>query len=326
MDSPQMYDNQQHHPQTNPAMNPVDGKKTVIMNNNNNNNLTILNNNTGSKQTAELLKAHQLQYEHSDMCGSLNTTEISMDLRSIIDDFSDILQNEGKQLQSLHPRQVMNNLSNAYPRALPYMPQPVHSGSTFSANQNSNSDSNSSIGSDVPSIKEEPLDPQEFRKQQCFMPQNYIPNSGYPNGNPTTFTTLTPSVLHQQSMHNMNMKNKAMLNHHIPRKSVKPCDKNSEEYRRRRERNNIAVRKSREKAKVRTKETEEKVRVLMKENERLQKKIELLTEELAVLRNLFQNVGLPDHVHRELSKLQPQQPLMHDDRNRLMDIVHDYGP
>lgn len=87
------------------------------------------------------------------------------------------------------------------------------------------------------------------------------------------------------------------------RKSGKSVDKNTDEYKRRRERNNIAVRKSREKAKMRSRETEEKVKLLMKENERLQKRIELLTEELNVLRSLFTNVGvLPEHLHRELNK------------------------
>lgn len=63
------------------------------------------------------------------------------------------------------------------------------------------------------------------------------------------------------------------------------------------------MRKSREKAKVRTRETEEKVKILMKENERLLKRIELLNEELNVLRSLFSNVGvLPENVHREINK------------------------
>ncbi|XP_014294362.1 CCAAT/enhancer-binding protein epsilon [Halyomorpha halys] len=87
------------------------------------------------------------------------------------------------------------------------------------------------------------------------------------------------------------------------RKHSKSIDKNTDEYKRRRERNNIAVRKSREKAKMRSRETEEKVKLLMKENERLQKRIELLTEELNVLRSLFSSVGvLPEHLHRELNK------------------------
>lgn len=315
-----MYDNQQHN-QGNSAINNSEVKKTVIMNNNNN--LTTLNNNTGnSKQTAALLKQHHLQQyqQHTGELSDLNTPEISLDLQNLIDDsqfgdglFTDILQSQaqGKHLQSLHPRQVIPNLPNtSYPRTtLAYMPQPVHSGATYSANQNSNnSDSNSSVGSDVPSIKEEPVDPQEYRRQ-CnlnVLPNGYMPNPAYPAApNGATFTTLTPStVLHHQQMSMNAMKNKAaMLNHHVARKTIKPCDKNSDEYRRRRERNNIAVRKSREKAKVRTRETEEKVKILMKENERLQKRIELLTEELNVMRSLFSNVGvLPEHIHREINK------------------------
>ena len=83
----------------------------------------------------------------------------------------------------------------------------------------------------------------------------------------------------------------------------KSGDKSTDEYRRRRERNNVAVRKSREKAKARTKETEDRVKILARDNERLQKKVELLQEELSVLRSLFSSVGvLPDHIHRELAK------------------------
>ena len=80
-------------------------------------------------------------------------------------------------------------------------------------------------------------------------------------------------------------------------------DKTGDDYRRRRERNNVAVRKSREKAKMRTRETEDRVKILARENERLQKKVELLQEELSVLRSLFSSVGvLPEHIHRELAK------------------------
>lgn len=84
---------------------------------------------------------------------------------------------------------------------------------------------------------------------------------------------------------------------------TKRADKGSDEYRRRRERNNIAVRKSREKAKMRSRETEERVKVLLRDNERLQKRVDQLTEELGILHTLFNNVGgLPDDLQRELSR------------------------
>lgn len=41
------------------------------------------------------------------------------------------------------------------------MPQAVHSGATYT---NNSSDENSSIGSDATNIKEEPIEPQEYRR------------------------------------------------------------------------------------------------------------------------------------------------------------------
>ncbi|XP_025897881.1 CCAAT/enhancer-binding protein beta [Nothoprocta perdicaria] len=76
-------------------------------------------------------------------------------------------------------------------------------------------------------------------------------------------------------------------------KAKKCVDKHSEEYRQRRERNNIAVRKSRDKAKMRNLETQHKVLELTAENERLQKKVEQLSRELSTLRNLFKQLPEP---------------------------------
>lgn len=74
-------------------------------------------------------------------------------------------------------------------------------------------------------------------------------------------------------------------------KSKKRPDKDSEEYRLRRERNNLAVRKSRDKAKMRNLETQHKVLELAAENDRLQKRVEQLSRELATLRNLLSATG-----------------------------------
>ncbi|XP_071966720.1 CCAAT/enhancer-binding protein beta-like [Engystomops pustulosus] len=73
-------------------------------------------------------------------------------------------------------------------------------------------------------------------------------------------------------------------------KHKKSLDKHSDEYKQRRERNNIAVRKSRDKAKIRNMETQHKVLELTAENERLQKRVEQLTRELGTLRNLFKQL------------------------------------
>ncbi|KAM6942654.1 LOW QUALITY PROTEIN: CCAAT/enhancer-binding protein alpha [Xenentodon cancila] len=75
-------------------------------------------------------------------------------------------------------------------------------------------------------------------------------------------------------------------------KPKKHVDKNSAEYRLRRERNNVAVRKSRDKAKMRNMETQQKVVELTSDNERLRRRVEHLTRELDTLRGIFRQ--LPD--------------------------------
>lgn len=350
MDSPQMYDN------THPTIASDIAVKKLVNVPNNNNNLTAINNNK-----ALLAKHHQYHpQDHQGELADLNTPEISLDLQNLIEDsqfneglFTDILNGHpgvGKT-NPHHPSQLGHHpsvrtttaslLGGSYPRTtLAYMPQPVHSGATYNNNNNSSSsvseNSSASSGS-IPSIKEEPLDPSDFRtachQQNSTTAGNtvavpvpysssYSPPSGNnfaSNGAGSTFTTLTPSTLPGANIHqhpssllvagiNKGIVSKSSssspsLHHHHSRKSSKSVDKASDEYRRRRERNNIAVRKSREKAKLRSRETEEKVKLLVKENERLQKRIELLSEELNVLRNLFANVGVvPEHLHREINK------------------------
>ncbi|XP_076332944.1 uncharacterized protein LOC143237495 [Tachypleus tridentatus] len=92
-------------------------------------------------------------------------------------------------------------------------------------------------------------------------------------------------------------------NYQGKKKSKKTVNKNSDEYRRRRERNNIAVRKSRERAKFRSRETEHKVSELSRENNSLRNRVQLLTKELGVLRSLLTNVGVPrESVDFEIAK------------------------
>lgn len=89
-----------------------------------------------------------------------------------------------------------------------------------------------------------------------------------------------------------------------PPSKRRQLEKGSTEYTQKRERNNIAVRKSRDKAKKRQKETEEKVKVLTAQNDDLQKKVDLLTKELNVLKGLFANVGaaLPKEYKQYIAK------------------------
>lgn len=64
-------------------------------------------------------------------------------------------------------------------------------------------------------------------------------------------------------------------------------DKNSDEYKKRRERNNMAVKKSRNKSKARTQQTMQRVTELKEENERLETKVKILSKELSFLKDLF---------------------------------------
>lgn len=64
-------------------------------------------------------------------------------------------------------------------------------------------------------------------------------------------------------------------------------DKNSSEYKKRRERNNLAVKKSRNKSKLKTQQTMQRVAELKAENERLETKVAILSKELNFLKDLF---------------------------------------
>ncbi|XP_028812974.1 CCAAT/enhancer-binding protein gamma [Denticeps clupeoides] len=78
------------------------------------------------------------------------------------------------------------------------------------------------------------------------------------------------------------------------------ADKDSEEYRQRRERNNLAVKKSRMRSKQKAQDTQQRVNELKEENERLEAKIKLLSKELSVLKDLFL-----EHAHNLADTTQP---------------------
>ncbi|XP_072488135.1 CCAAT/enhancer-binding protein gamma [Notamacropus eugenii] len=83
-------------------------------------------------------------------------------------------------------------------------------------------------------------------------------------------------------------------------KKSSSMDRNSDEYRQRRERNNMAVKKSRLKSKQKAQDTLQRVNQLKEENERLEAKIKLLTKELSVLKDLFL-----EHAHNLADNVQP---------------------
>uniref|UniRef100_A0A6B2E560 Putative basic region leucine zipper transcription factor n=1 Tax=Phlebotomus kandelakii TaxID=1109342 RepID=A0A6B2E560_9DIPT len=346
-----MYDNSQ-------PMVQIEVKKINTMATNsganvtNNNNTSTINHNTLVKQqqhhlqqqqpNGSILQKHMLQqYSQSDL-EELTSQEISLDLQHLIDDQFRDQESMGIFTEMVSPTNGTTNGVNAaakalqlqqsrlqvpqgYPRTtLAYMPQPVHSGATYT---NNSSDENSSVGSDATtSIKEEPVEPVEYRRQMAANGQ-FLPPSGtapvqngangaiYPNlppnyasnGSGNTFTTLTPStVLHHQTLphlpsaaHLANLKHKQMMSHR--KQSNKHVDKGTDEYRRRRERNNIAVRKSREKAKVRSREVEEKVKTLIKEKEALIRRLEEMTNEIQLHKQLYMH--LINHSNPEINQI-----------------------
>ncbi|XP_056464105.1 CCAAT/enhancer-binding protein gamma [Gadus chalcogrammus] len=78
------------------------------------------------------------------------------------------------------------------------------------------------------------------------------------------------------------------------------AEKDSDEYRQRRERNNLAVKKSRMRSKQKAQDTQQRVNELKEENERLEAKIKLLSKELSVLKDLFL-----EHAHNLADNVQP---------------------
>nr|KAG5709041.1 hypothetical protein BaRGS_004680 [Batillaria attramentaria] len=76
--------------------------------------------------------------------------------------------------------------------------------------------------------------------------------------------------------------------------------KQNEDYRKRRERNNIAVRKSRQLSRQKAKVTQEKVSQLRQENKELEQKVQLLSKELSVLRDLFMSTAAVPQVDNKV--------------------------
>ncbi|CAG7678910.1 unnamed protein product [Allacma fusca] len=268
----------------------------------------------------------------------LENPELSLDLQSLIDDpnfevgeglFPELLHNHEKQngkaeysqLTTRNGHQNGHGVNGFNRNPLAYMPQPVHGGSSFNNNNNNNNDPNVLV-------KEEPMDHRRIDfNANAVSSTDPNPYSNYSNtlSNVTSPSSssgssqgyspnayihhhLTPATIPSgndglNGKGSLSFNGKGLHHHHLSSKKVKNVDKGSDEYKRRRERNNIAVRKSREKAKLRSRETEERVKILAKENDRLQKKIDLLTEELTFLRSFFSNVGgLPEQIHREFNK------------------------
>lgn len=225
--------------------------------------------------------------EYGDL-SEFSTPEISLNLNNLIDGshFNDSQFSEGliQELQSLNVDKSvspviganlnnndLNNLAprglsangintngnihpNMYNNALAYLPQPVHNGGQYDRPY-----------SDQRNIKEEPRD-QTTQEYAACARVAYANNNGYGGGGMAPYAAMTPATLPGSDPLKSPLKSPGCLSISSSKSMKKGVSPGTEEYRRRRERNNIAVRKSREKAKARSRDTEERVKVNMSLN------------------------------------------------------------
>jgi len=309
--------------------------------NNNNNNSSSTNNAMNPAHTAAPLRVKTFpeHTEHARELAELATQEISLDLQGLIDDthfpddnlFGDLIETAKKNDAGMYGMPMARGATpssgssgqnspgsegqnsppayNPYARnALAYLPGSVHNGATF-AQMGNVPPQHQGHHQGMPQVKQEPVE-QDFSNSCSQAPtsttntpfNNY--NNGVSSSTPHPSDQMGPILPFNMGGPLPSLKSFASAPKYLNNpKKKNGSDKTGDDYRRRRERNNVAVRKSREKAKMRTRETEDRVKILARENERLQKKVELLQEELSVLRSLFSSVGvLPEHIHRELAK------------------------
>lgn len=142
------------------------------------------------------------------------------------------------------------------------------------------------------------LTPPNMYASESFVPHLHE-NHMSPNSPSSVVVDHSPKQ-HVVQIDNISVGGEYMTNQDHPapgksprsKSSKKSVDKRSDEYRHKRDRNNVAVRKSREKSKIRVIGTEKRVKELEEENSQLQYKITLLTKELTVLKNLFTSAGV----------------------------------
>jgi len=101
--------------------------------------------------------------------------------------------------------------------------------------------------------------------------------------------TMVEKEVHQKKVPSSQLKAPSSRTSRRHSSNKRMPDKHTEEYRMKRERNNIAVRKSRFKTKQKFVDTLMKVEELTEENDRLHARVDHLTKELNALRGLFSN-------------------------------------
>lgn len=259
----------------------------------------------------------------------INTPEISLDLQGLIDCeglLSDLSRQPGSSVNPYLTNYMRQTQQQQQQQYMPHQQQQQHQQHQQQQQQQQQPHQNHPASHHHPYgglVKEEPLDSGTYSPP----PQQHYSGGGY-TAYDSSYGGQYPSTSAGSGLNNNKLLGSSNINSPGSVKSVssslsesssskrsgigggasgsggsKRADKGTDEYRRRRERNNIAVRKSREKAKLRSRETEEKVKLLVRDNERLQKRVEQLTEELNILHTLFTNVGgVPESVQREVAK------------------------
>ena len=164
-------------------------------------------------------------------------------------------------------------------------------------------------------VKQEPLDDQIDFSSNCSQSSFSPGSNAYTTFDSDCGLNLRPhlnrgeseskATLHNHYINSNSNAIELVSNSSKLSKSVKKIvDKGSDEYKRRRERNNVAVRKSREKAKQKSRDTERKVSELQRDNENLRKRVDMLNKELNVLKTLLTNTGVPQKsIENEVSKI-----------------------
>ena len=272
-----------------------------------------------SRQSVELsvadLTAPELTFDHMSIQQFI-TNEINSNTSTSLDDSVSIfsaLLNDKQQSQQPQSRNTSNHQSRQHVR--PEVNEHQNSTNSYSTSHSHHSDpysmtQQSAIGTDRYEldsnsiVKQEPIDPEGDFSSSCSQ------NSGYSGGSYSQqYDSRDPQLngrtdgSEQSPMSLVHFGGNTMRSNKSHKNSKKSVDKASDEYKKRRERNNIAVRKSREKAKIRSRETEKKVSELARENDSLRKKVDMLSKELNVLKSLLTNVGVPaESVDTEIAK------------------------
>lgn len=279
------------------------------------------------------LRAGDLSAAVAELAADLNTPEISFDLQQFITSEIAASAASGGSLPVLEDSSsLFNDLLDAKPRpAHQQTSQQLQTQQNFAnfivpqhrpGNNNNGNNNNNRFNSDLSNttiIKREPVDPDKIEFTTC--PQNpsaFSTGSAFSGfnsdrvGSLSSHRSLTESQTGPMSLVQFGSNHSGIISGRSSASSQgsmkmksgkKHADKGTDEYKKRRERNNIAVRKSREKAKMRGRETEKRVSELMRENDNLRKRVDLLSNQLNVLKTLLTNVGVPsESVENEIAR------------------------